>query len=135
MFARCLAVLLLVLAAPGARTVAAQSPGARVDFTAPLEQQFAGDLTHLHDKVLALAEAIPADRYSWRPSDQVRTVSQLLMHLAGEWWTLCPMAVGAKPPAAFTPPGPATKQLETIADEPAVLAELRKSWSHCRATG
>jgi uncharacterized damage-inducible protein DinB len=105
----------------------------QVSVTAPLEKQYAGDLTLLHDKVLALAEAIPAERYGWRPSDQVRTVSQLLMHLAGEWFYMCPISVGAKPPADFVPPGPPMRKLEEITVKSEVVAQLHKAWTTCRA--
>ena len=47
-----------------ASSASAQSSGTNVPITAPLERQFAGDLTVLHDKVLALAQAIPAEKYS-----------------------------------------------------------------------
>jgi hypothetical protein len=113
--------------------VAAQQNPTPVPITAPLEKQYAGDLTFLHDKVLALAEAIPAERYSWRPSDQVRTVSQLLMHLAGEWYVMCPISVGAKADAAFVPPGPAMRKLEEITSKPLVLEQLNKAWATCRS--
>jgi uncharacterized damage-inducible protein DinB len=111
----------------------AQQRPADVSITAPLESQFVGDLTAIHDKVLALANAIPADKYSWRPSDQVRTVSQVLTHVAGEWYFLCPKAVVGKPPADWSAPGEATRKLEGITAKADVLAELGKSWAHCRA--
>jgi uncharacterized damage-inducible protein DinB len=109
----------------------AQHTSANVSITAPLDSQYVGALTHLHDKVLALANAIPADKYSWRPSDQVRTVSQVLMHLAGEWFYLCPISVAGKPPADFGPPGEAMRKLEDITEKAEVLAQLSKSWAHC----
>lgn len=34
-------------------------------------------------KLVALAEAIPAETYSWRPAEGVRSVSEALMHVAG----------------------------------------------------
>lgn len=38
---------------------------------------------------IELAEAIPADKYSWRPAPGVRTVSEVLMHIAtGDYWLL-----------------------------------------------
>lgn len=114
--------------------LAGQPAGAQVSITAPLENQYAGDLTALHDKVLALAEAIPADRYSWRPSDQVRTVAQLLMHIAGEWYYLCPRSVGGNAPADFGPAGDAMRRMEDVATKSEVLAQLGKSWTHCRST-
>jgi hypothetical protein len=46
----------------------AQKTSAQVAVTAPLEQQYVGDLTALRGKVMALAEAIPEGRYRWRPS-------------------------------------------------------------------
>jgi uncharacterized damage-inducible protein DinB len=112
----------------------AQGSGATVPVTAPLEQQFAGDLTLLHDKVFALAQAIPAEKYSWRPGPEVRTVSQVLMHMAGEWFYLCPLSVGAKPPADFGAPGEKMRALELIVEKNEVVAQLQKSWAHCRAT-
>jgi len=127
------AVVVAIAGCLGAHGLPAQQGGAQVGATAPLESQYAGDLTALHDKVVALAEAIPADRYTWRPSDEVRTISQLLMHLAGEWYYLCPVSVGGKAPAEFSPPGEAMRTLEEITAKPDVLAQLGKSWAHCRS--
>lgn len=33
-------------------------------------------------QLMALAEAIPADKYSWRPADRARSVSEVLVHIA-----------------------------------------------------
>jgi len=90
----------------------AQQSAANVSIAAPLDSQYVGDLTAIHDKVVALAEAIPADKYSWRPSAEVRTVSQVLMHIAGEWFYMCPISVAGKPPADFGAPGEAMRELE-----------------------
>ena len=111
----------------------AQQAAAQVPITAPLERQYVGDLSVIHDKVLALANAIPADKFEWRPSDKVRTVSQVLTHMAGEWFYLCPLSVGAKPPADFSPPGEAMRKLEAITTKPEVIAQLTKAWDHCRS--
>jgi len=113
-------------------SVQAQGSGANVPLTAPLEQQYAGDLTVLHNKVVALAQAIPADKYSWRPAPEVRTVSQVLMHMVGEWFFLCPRSIAGQPPADFGAPGEKMRALEQIVDKTEVLAQLEKSWSHCR---
>jgi uncharacterized damage-inducible protein DinB len=111
----------------------AQTSGPSVSIIAPLDKQYAGDLTVLHDKVVALAQAIPSDKYSWRPSADVRTVSQVLMHIVGEWFYMCPLSVAAKPPADFAFPNAKMRALEQIADKTEVLAQLDKSWTHCRA--
>jgi uncharacterized damage-inducible protein DinB len=111
--------------------LAAQSSGTQVPITAPLEQQHAGALTVVHDKVLALANAIPAEKYSWRPAPEVRSISEVLTHVAGEWLMLCPRSVGSKPPPDFT--GAAMKKLEEITDKTAVIAQLDRSWVYCRS--
>jgi len=111
----------------------AQRSGADVAVTAPLERQYAGDLTALHDKVLALADAIPADKYSWRPANDVRTVAEVLMHIVGEWFYLCPVSVAGKPPEEFGAPAEAMRKLERIAIKAEVLSQLATSWAHCRA--
>lgn len=33
-------------------------------------------------QITAVAEAIPADKYSWRPADRARSVSEVLVHIA-----------------------------------------------------
>ena len=39
-------------------------------------------LRELSDHVLALAKAIPAEKYAWRPSDGVRSFQEVLIHIA-----------------------------------------------------
>ena len=41
-----------------------------------------GEWRYVSRLLLSLAEAIPADKYSWRPEPGVRSVSEVLMHLA-----------------------------------------------------
>ena len=40
------------------------------------------NLKGVQEKVVSLAEAIPADKYGWRPSAGVRSVSEVFMHVA-----------------------------------------------------
>lgn len=35
------------------------------------------------DKLIQLGEAIPQDKFTWRPADGVRSVSEVLLHVAG----------------------------------------------------
>jgi uncharacterized damage-inducible protein DinB len=47
-------------------------------------------------QILALAEAIPAEKYGWRPGSGVRSVSEVLMHTAsGNYFFLRSMGVNA----------------------------------------
>lgn len=49
----------------------AQAGNLRVSPTAPLDSQYIADLTDVHDRIVALADAIPAGKYAWRPSSSV----------------------------------------------------------------
>lgn len=40
----------------------------------------------LHDKFMALAEAMPEDDLAWRPMDGVRSVSEVYVHVAADNW-------------------------------------------------
>ncbi|HEY3442484.1 MAG TPA: DinB family protein [Paludibaculum sp.] len=55
-------------------------------------------------QTLQLAEAIPAGKYGWSPAPGVRTVSEVLMHIAlGNYWLLAqtgvPLPEGVRMPA------------------------------------
>jgi uncharacterized damage-inducible protein DinB len=94
--------------------------------------QYLADLDSLHSRFVALAKAIPESSYGWRPREGVRTVSQVFMHVAGEWYFFTPMAVGGKPPANFGSPREALAKLEETTTKADVLAQLDKSWTHCK---
>src|SRR5262245_41638802 len=57
------------------------------------------DLDTVHVKLMALAEAIPEAKYSWRPTPETRSVAQAFMHIVGELYYWGPGLVGGKPPA------------------------------------
>jgi uncharacterized damage-inducible protein DinB len=45
-------------------------------------QGYDGELKHVTSQLLALAEATPADKFSWRPSPGARSTSEVYMHIA-----------------------------------------------------
>ena len=47
-----------------------------------LWQGYDGEWGHVSRQLIALAEAIPAEKYSWRPAPGVRSVSEVYMHIA-----------------------------------------------------
>lgn len=51
------------------------------------------------EKLVGLARAIPEDRYDWRPAEGVRSVSEVLMHVAADNYLL-PTPTGVEAPAA-----------------------------------
>jgi uncharacterized damage-inducible protein DinB len=80
----------------GATTLAAQKP----EFVEGLGQGYNGEWTHVSRQLIALAEAIPADKYSWRPAPGVRSTGEVFMHIAGTNYFIL-NRMGHKPPADF----------------------------------
>jgi uncharacterized damage-inducible protein DinB len=100
---------------------------------AHLRDQFLADLDTIHSRVMALAGAIPEDKYSWRPGPGVRSVSEVLGHLAGEYYYYVPQSVGARPHADHTSPRESLPKLEKLVGKQAMLDELHKAWTYGRA--
>jgi uncharacterized damage-inducible protein DinB len=113
----------------------ARSLGAQVALDAKsaahVRDSYLADLDTVHRKVLALANAIPADKYSWRPTQGVRSIAEVLTHIAGEWYFYAPSSVAAHPPAGFTRASMA--KLDSVTAKADVIKELEKSWTHCKA--
>src|SRR5690349_23417966 len=52
-------------------------------------QGYDGEWKHVSSQLLALAEATPEDKFSWRPAPGVRSTSEVYMHIAvGNFWLL-----------------------------------------------
>jgi uncharacterized damage-inducible protein DinB len=69
-------VLFVVLLFLTARATSAQ--------TAPegIWQGYDGEWRHVSSQLIALAEATPQDKFSWRPAPGVRSTSEVYMHIA-----------------------------------------------------
>ena len=76
------------------------------------------------EKVLALAEAIPQDKYGWAPNKEVRTASQVFMHIATGSYFLGSMAGQPRPEG--------TRDLEKESDKAKVIAALKDSFTYAR---
>jgi uncharacterized damage-inducible protein DinB len=81
-----------------------------------------GEWGHVSRQLLALAEAIPADKYSWRPAAGVRSVSEVLMHIAQANFALLSVT-GPKMPSDME----SDKLEETVTSKPVVIADLKRS--------
>ena len=88
--------------------------------------EFLSNLDDVQSKILRLAEAIPAEKYTWRPSPDVRSISEVFMHIAGSNYFLATF-IGAEAPQTN---GDAEKRVTRKAE---VIAELKKSFDHLRA--
>ncbi|MFZ0805728.1 MAG: DinB family protein [Candidatus Sulfotelmatobacter sp.] len=79
------------------------------------------------DKFSRLAEAIPADKYNWRPSPDVRSFAEVFLHVSAANYNLYKL-VGTPPPAVLD-----VKNLEkSTTDKAKVIATLKDSFAHAK---
>jgi uncharacterized damage-inducible protein DinB len=87
---------------------------------------FLNQLNDVEKKVVGLAEAMPQEKYSWRPGPGVRSVSEVFMHIAGANFGL-PNFIGVKPPAGID-----RNMEKTVTDKAKVVEMLKQSFAHVR---
>jgi uncharacterized damage-inducible protein DinB len=79
------------------------------------------------DKFTRLAEAIPADKYPWRPSPDVRSFAEVFLHVSAANYNLYKL-VGTPPPTGLD-----LKGLEkSTSDKVKVVATLKDSFAHAK---
>src|SRR5215467_2867232 len=59
------------------------SPSSTPAAMSPLRQEILGAFDYGAQEALALAKAVPEDKYSWRPMEGVRSFGEVFMHMAG----------------------------------------------------
>jgi len=122
-----LALALALVASLGATQAFAQAPAPSQpeDKTAPsydMKAQALLDLDIQNKKIISLAEALPQDKFNWRPSPEARSFAEVFLHISGERYQILELG-GAMPPAGFDP-----KVYEkSTTDKAAILAELKKT--------
>ena len=91
-------------------------------FLEGLGQGYDGEWTHASRQLLALADAIPPEKYSWRPAPGVRSTGEVLMHIAGTNFYLL-SRMGHKLPADFE----SVDVEEAATDKAKVIGWLKRS--------
>lgn len=112
-----LPLLALLVFAPAA---SAQTPP---DFTAEFLEQFNTSM----EKFIALAEAMPAERYTWSPGEGVMEVSRVYMHVAHYNYLYPSRTLGVP-----LPEGLDISTMEEVRPKTEALAALRASADYVR---
>src|ERR1700720_2752903 len=98
-------LLFLVTLSVGSIGALAQNSdaAANADHTSPsydMKAQSLADLQGVQKKFVDLANALPADKLTWRPSADSRSFAEVFLHVAGERYQILALG-GATPPAGF----------------------------------
>jgi uncharacterized damage-inducible protein DinB len=92
-----------------------------------LWQGFDGEWGHVSRQLVALAEAMPADKYGWSPGPGVMPVAKVFAHVARYNYLYPETSLGT--PA---PDGRAADAAEDLTDKAQLVARLRESGDHVR---
>src|SRR5712664_4755600 len=118
-----IAVLPQALAAQGTAAAAAPAPAASAspvaDALRAMEQRFSRIL-------IAAAEAMPADKYSYRPTTAQMSFAQIQVHLANEGNDLlCSKTAGV--------PAPPRTPVDSTATKEQLVARLKETFAFCES--
>jgi uncharacterized damage-inducible protein DinB len=114
-----IAPALLLAATAAVAQVAPKGTGFKAEYLA--------ELTVAEDHLVRLAEAIPADKYTWRPAPGVRSFAEVFLHVAGSNFNL-PPTLGVAPKEGMLPAAYWT----STTDKTKIVADLKRSFVFLR---
>lgn len=115
---------------------AAQAQPAPATSSSPaVTQALLNDIGRLEEKLIGLADAIPEDKYGWRPGDGVRSIGEVAMHVAADNYFL-PVFAGVGAPAATGIKAGDYPSVQAYEQRKATKAEsikaMRESFAHLK---
>ncbi|HEY2461688.1 MAG TPA: DinB family protein [Candidatus Acidoferrum sp.] len=102
-----------------AATAAAPTAGAKAEFL--------DEVAYYEQRYTRLAEAVPADKYGWRPSEGVRSIGEVYAHITAANYGIA-RSLGTAPPAGLDMKG----IMATAGDKAKVVQGLKDSFAHFR---
>jgi len=95
--------------------------------TTGLRAEFLEEITYYEQRYMRLAEAMPAEKYTWRLAEAVRSVGEVFTHITAANYGIA-RALGTAPPAGID-----LKAITGLSgDKPKVLQAMKDSFAHFR---
>jgi uncharacterized damage-inducible protein DinB len=89
--------------------------------------EFLEEIAFYEQRYTRLAEAMPAEKYAWRPAEGVRSVGEVYAHIVGANYGVA-RALGTAPPAGLD-----FKSIMALSsDKPKLIQTLKDSFAHFR---
>ncbi len=89
-------------------------------------KEMIGQLHFVEGRLVSLAEAIPEEKFTWRPAEGVRSVAEVFNHAAGANYYLLSF-MGGKMPEGFTP-----DYEKTVTKKADIIKMLKESFEYAR---
>ncbi len=123
-------LFLFCLTLPAVAFGQATPPAAATPAAAPtFQSDWVSDAEFVGKRLIDLANAVPAEKYGWRPAPGIRSVSEVYMHVVGANYFL-PSLVGGRLPEGFD------QTMETkVTDKAKVIEWLKKSIDNAKTIG
>lgn len=100
-------------------SAAAPTSGARAEFLT--------EVSYYEQRYTRLAQAIPAEKYTWRPAEGVRSIGEVYNHIVAANYGIA-RALGTQPPAGFDPKA----IMANSGDKTKTVQALKDSFAHFR---
>ena len=121
------------MALTGALALVSAAPAVAQSAAGSITADLVSDVTDAQKKFVDLAKAIPADKYDWRPSAGVRSVGEVLRHVASDNY-LIPAALGFKADSSTGIKGEDYRTAQAFEKKKSTkeqtIADLEKSFGH-----
>jgi hypothetical protein len=91
--------------------------------SSPVATAFVNNMKNEGKNLVAAAEEMPADKYSFRPTPAQMSFGQIVLHLAEGNDTFCSNLVGS--------PMPTRSAMDTTASKAKMVARLRETFDYC----
>lgn len=118
------AILLTAFPAKAQTAPPAAAPAAPA--TPSVSAELATELAEYERKAVRLAEAIPAEKYSWRPGEGVRSIGEVITHILMTNYSF-PGIMGVRAPAGVDVQG-----MGKLTDKDKIVAGLKASFEHAK---
>ena len=110
-----------------AQEKATEMPAASTAPTSGPRAEFLEEIAYYEQRYTKLAEAMPAEKYGWRPGEGVRSVGEVYAHIVAANYGVA-RALGTQPPAGLD-----MKSVMSLAnDKPKLMQALKDSFAHFR---
>jgi uncharacterized damage-inducible protein DinB len=115
-----------------AKKPAAAAPSATAAPARAFQTDFLGLFDDVQKKILSLEDAVPADKFKWRPAAGVRSIAEAYLHIAFGNYGITRAASGKEPPADAGWQMDRTKWDTKTTDKAEIKKVLEKSFEHVR---
>jgi len=116
-----IALSVCMLSVSAALPLAAQETQAN-----PISTTLKNELKSSERNLVAAAEAMPADKYSFKPTPAQMSFGQLMLHVSGSNEFMCATIAGTK--------APQQAKLAPTASKDSIVARIKQSFDYCTTT-